>query len=75
MEQLRPVFAELHAVTVRDTVSFHNVWGLFDGTGSLHDPAGPASLAATMLDDVVWWGRAPRTARRAEGEGRLRESA
>lgn len=30
VEALRLVFAELHAVTVRDTVSFHNPWSRFE---------------------------------------------
>lgn len=59
VEHLRGVFAELHAVTVRDTVSFHNPW---------QQQGGPASAAAdtaakTMLDQLVWWGEALRAAR------------
>ncbi|CAM5504156.1 NAD(P)H-dependent oxidoreductase [Streptomyces violaceorubidus] len=34
-EHLRQVFAELHAVTVRDTVSFHNAGASFDDGGRL----------------------------------------
>lgn len=63
VEQLRQVFAELHAVTLRDTVSFHNVWALFDDGGHLRHPEGPELAAATMLDELVWWGRALRAAR------------
>ena len=33
VEQLRQVFAELHATTVRDTVSFHMAHGAFDASG------------------------------------------
>ncbi|WP_309096164.1 NAD(P)H-dependent oxidoreductase, partial [Streptomyces sp.] len=40
-EHLRQVFAELHAVTVRDTVSFHNAGASFDDHGTLRDPSGP----------------------------------
>ncbi|WP_329339494.1 NAD(P)H-dependent oxidoreductase [Streptomyces sp. NBC_00663] len=62
-EHLKQVFAELHAVTVRDTVSFHNAGASFDDTGRLKDPSGPEAAAKTMLDQLVWWGRALREAR------------
>lgn len=62
-EHLRQVFAELHAVTVRDTVSFHNAGGSFDDEGRLKDSAGPDAAAKTMLDQLVWWGRALREAK------------
>jgi NAD(P)H-dependent FMN reductase len=63
VEHLRQVFAELHAVTVRDTVSFHNAGASFDDAGTLRDPSGPDAAAKTMLDQLVWWGRALREAR------------
>ncbi|MGQ4438551.1 NADPH-dependent FMN reductase [Streptomyces violaceoruber] len=62
-EHLRQVFAELHAVTVRDTVSFHNAGASFDGEGRLRDLSGPDAAAKTMLDQLVWWGRALREAK------------
>ncbi|MFE9703566.1 NADPH-dependent FMN reductase [Streptomyces sp. NPDC005930] len=62
-EHLRQVFAELHAVTVRDTVSFHNAGASFDGEGRPTDPSGPDAAAKTMLDQLVWWGRALREAK------------
>ncbi|WP_432252819.1 NADPH-dependent FMN reductase [Streptomyces sp. HNM1019] len=63
VEHLRPVFAEVHAVTVRDTVSFHNAGGLFGEDGQLTDPEGPDTAAGAMLDQLTWWARALRTAR------------
>ncbi|WP_275561466.1 NAD(P)H-dependent oxidoreductase [Streptomyces sp. 5-6(2022)] len=63
VEHLRPVFAEVHAVTVRDTVSFHNAGGLFGEDGRLKDPEGPDAAAGAMLDQLTWWARALRTAR------------
>lgn len=63
VEQLRQVFAELHAVTIRDTVSFHNAWGLFDQQGQLTDPTAANAAAKTMLDQLAWWGYALRAAR------------
>jgi NAD(P)H-dependent FMN reductase len=65
VEQLRQVFAELHAVTIRDTVSFHNYGELFDRAGQLIDPAGPSAAAKVMLDRLAWWASALRTARNA----------
>ncbi|WDV51515.1 NAD(P)H-dependent oxidoreductase [Streptomyces coeruleorubidus] len=63
VEHLRQVFAELHAVTVRDTVSFHNAGASFDDAGTLRDASGPEAAAKAMLDQLVWWGRALREAR------------
>ncbi|MFD0314867.1 NADPH-dependent FMN reductase [Streptomyces flavalbus] len=63
VEQLRQVFAELHAVTVRDTVSFHNAGDSFDAQGRPKDPTGPDAAAKTMLDQLVWWGTALKEAR------------
>ncbi|MDT9683049.1 NAD(P)H-dependent oxidoreductase [Streptomyces sp. TRM76323] len=65
VEHLRQVFAELHAVTVRDTVSFSNAGDLFNEDGGLKDSAGPDGAAKKMLDQLGWWGRALRTARDA----------
>lgn len=64
IEQLRLVFAELHAVGIRDTVSLANPWDRFDFTGAL-PPTDPAHAAmASMLDHLRWWGLALRKARR-----------
>ncbi|MGC5009995.1 NADPH-dependent FMN reductase [Streptosporangium sp. DT93] len=57
VEQLRLVFAELHAVTVRDTVSFHGVWSRFDDAGVPNDPQGCEGAAKVLLDQLTWWAR------------------
>ncbi|MFI6334385.1 NADPH-dependent FMN reductase [Streptomyces sp. NPDC050535] len=62
-EHLRQVFAELHAVTVRDTVSFHGAGAAFDEEGHPRDSAGPAAAAEVMLSQLAWWARALREAR------------
>ncbi|MFC5632478.1 NADPH-dependent FMN reductase [Streptomyces bullii] len=62
-EHLRQVFAELHAVTIRDTVSFPNAGASFDDAGRLKDPSGPDAAAKTMLDQLTWWGWSLREAR------------
>ncbi|WP_200211075.1 NADPH-dependent FMN reductase [Micromonospora coerulea] len=63
VEHLRAVFTELHAVTTRDTVSFHNVWEQFDGDGKPRDPQRPAAAAKILLDQVTWWAQALKDAR------------
>ncbi|MBB2912625.1 NAD(P)H-dependent FMN reductase [Streptosporangium becharense] len=65
VEQLRLVFAELHTVTLRDTVSFHGTQGRFDENGDLTDPSGPSAAVKVMLDQLVWWGTTLREARAA----------
>ncbi|MFE7760687.1 NADPH-dependent FMN reductase [Streptomyces sp. NPDC057438] len=62
-EHLRQVFAELHAVTVRDTVSFHQAHAAFDETGHLKAPSAPNSAARVMLDQLAWWAQALREAK------------
>lgn len=61
VEALRPVFAEVRATTIRETVSFHQL--PFDDHGAPLDPVNAELAAHTMLDDLVWWGRALRDAR------------
>ena len=55
IEPLRVVFAELHAMTIRDTVSFHGAWGQFDEAGQPRDPEGVNGAARVMLDQLAWW--------------------
>jgi NAD(P)H-dependent FMN reductase len=63
VEHLRQVFAELHAVTVRDTVSFHMAWTQFDSDGPPNDGEGTTRAAHVMLDQLAWWAEAVRDAR------------
>lgn len=63
VEQLRQVFAELHVVTIRDTVSVHGVWSHVGPDGRLIEDAARAGAARAMLQRLVWWARALRTAR------------
>ncbi|MDW4899769.1 NAD(P)H-dependent oxidoreductase [Streptomyces californicus] len=69
VEHLRQVFAELHTVTLRDTVSFHNAGALFDDEGRHLDPEPADAAAKTLLDQLVWWGTALRDARKARPYG------
>jgi NAD(P)H-dependent FMN reductase len=63
VEQLRLVLAELHAVTIRDGVSFHLARDQFDQDGQPRDPVGCGAAASTMLDRLAWWALALRDAR------------
>ncbi|MGH9210508.1 MAG: NADPH-dependent FMN reductase [Acidimicrobiales bacterium] len=63
VEQLRQVFAELHATTVRDTVSFHMAHTAFDAAGEPVDTSGCSTAAKSLLDQLAWWAAALRTAR------------
>ena len=63
VEQLRLVFAELHTVTVRNSVSFANVWDKFDSNGNLRDPKAASKSLTTMLTKLEWWASALRNAR------------
>jgi NAD(P)H-dependent FMN reductase len=66
VEHLRQVFAELHGVTVRDTVSLHGIWRLIGADGQLVPDARRDRAAGQMLDRLSWWARVLRTARRTD---------
>ncbi|MFI6155081.1 NADPH-dependent FMN reductase [Kitasatospora sp. NPDC051170] len=63
VEQLRLVFAELHAVTMRDSVSLHGPWSGIGPDGRPRDGAVGEGAAKGMLGQLHWWARALRTAR------------
>jgi NAD(P)H-dependent FMN reductase len=63
VEHLRGVFAEMHAATVRETVSFHGAWARFDDDARPIEAAECAAAAKSMLDQLAWWGQALRDAR------------
>ena len=66
VEQLRLVFAELHAVAIRDTVSFVTPWRKFDADGALADPKDAQQAMATLLGRLHWWAALLRDARTAK---------
>ncbi|MGX1673186.1 NADPH-dependent FMN reductase [Streptomyces sp. NPDC055400] len=69
VEHLRTVFAELHAVTVRDTVSFTHAGSHFDESGAHRDPEAPAAAVKAMLDQLAWWAKALREAKEVRPYG------
>ena len=70
VEQLRLVFAEVHAVAIRNSVSFANARGSrFDAEGRLLEPDAPREALATMLRQLRWWALALREARAVQDYG------
>lgn len=63
IEHLRNVFAELHAVTIRGTVSFHGGSACFGPDGQPVDSAGCTAAMQALVDQLLWFGRALRDAR------------
>jgi NAD(P)H-dependent FMN reductase len=63
VEALRPVFAELHATTIRDTVSFHGAAERFDADGDPRDAGAANGAADVLLDELGWWARTLRAMR------------
>jgi len=64
-EQLRQVFAEVHAVTIRDSVTFSLAWEQFDADGALKNPDRATRQMQTVLKRLAWWASALREARTA----------
>ncbi|RMI31842.1 NADPH-dependent FMN reductase [Nocardia stercoris] len=65
VEQLRQVVAELHMVSIRETVSFHEAKRKFDRDGNTADGAA-IDAAGRLLRQLAWWGGALRTARASD---------
>jgi NAD(P)H-dependent FMN reductase len=69
VEQLRAVFAELHAITVRETVSFSWAHAQFDKDGNPRDGETVNLAAKVLLDQIAWWARRLREAKAAHPYG------
>ena len=63
VEHLRGVFSELHVVGLRDVVSFHNYYAMFDSERKWQVPDSYSEPAALMLDELAWWGNTLRNGR------------
>lgn len=62
--QLRQVFAELHAVTIRDGISLPCYWEQFAPDGSWPKAGADCNAAVRItLERLTWWARALREAR------------
>ncbi|GLY46861.1 NAD(P)H-dependent oxidoreductase [Lentzea sp. NBRC 102530] len=64
VEQLRLVFAELRATTVRESVSFRGGATAFDGDRP-RDEADAKLAVTALLDELAWWSLALRHGRAA----------
>ncbi|MFJ9430289.1 NADPH-dependent FMN reductase [Streptomyces sp. NPDC101490] len=63
VEQLRPVFTELHAVPLRDSVNFPHVHTRFGADGEPLDAKEAEAAVKKLLDQLMWWGQALHEAR------------
>jgi NAD(P)H-dependent FMN reductase len=61
-EHLRQVVAELHMVSVRETVSFYQAKKRLDADGNTADGAA-IDASVRLLNQLEWWGRHLREAR------------
>ncbi|HEV7900135.1 MAG TPA: NAD(P)H-dependent oxidoreductase [Planosporangium sp.] len=62
VEALRLVFAELHAVTIRDTVSLHNPWRPADNPDIDNPDSASTEALQRMTRQLLWWADALRAA-------------
>ena len=63
VEPLRVVFPEIHAMTIRETVSFHGARDQFTPEGEPVNPDGVNTAARLQLDQLEWWALSLREAR------------
>ena len=63
VEQLRQVFNEVHATTIREALSFAQFWECFDAGGQPIRREATLGASKEFLDRLTWWARALRTAR------------
>lgn len=63
VEHLRNVLAELHAVTIRDSVSFIGAAYAFNEEGQPRDPKDCTAAAKILIDQLAWWAVSLREAR------------
>jgi len=64
VEQLRGVFVELGTMTIRNVLSFPDVRDSFDDDGAPVDPTALAAAATAFYDQLTWWARVLRAARK-----------
>lgn len=62
VENLRQVFAELYAMTVRHQLSVHHVYSQYDENGLLKTESVQGDLPK-LVDELLWWTNALKTAR------------
>ncbi|GAA5185453.1 NAD(P)H-dependent oxidoreductase [Rugosimonospora acidiphila] len=70
VEQLRAVFPELRAATVRESVLLAMAWNHLDTTGRFNPPPGTVEALHAMMNELATWARALRSARAVDLVGR-----
>jgi NAD(P)H-dependent FMN reductase len=63
VEQLRQVFVEMHAMTIREQVAFAYAREQFDADGRPIAAERAERAMSAMLSRLAWWARALRNAR------------
>lgn len=66
VEQLRQVFTEVHAVTIRETIMFSQFWESFDAEGRPVRKEAVDGTAKVFLDQLTWWARTLSAGRAAQ---------
>ncbi|MEV6843878.1 NAD(P)H-dependent oxidoreductase [Actinoplanes sp. NPDC051411] len=70
VEQLRTVFPELRAATVRESVLLPMPWNHLDTAGRFRPPPGTTEALHATMNELATWARALRSARFAHPAGR-----
>ncbi|WP_343952490.1 NAD(P)H-dependent oxidoreductase [Nonomuraea longicatena] len=70
VEQLRTVFPELRATTIRESVLLPMAWEHLDAVGRFVPPPGTVEALHTMMTELRTWADALRSIRVAEPTGR-----
>jgi len=65
VEQLRQIVIDLQMAPIRNSVNIMGVWQAFDDKGQPKDPK-LNDFAKGFLDQLVWWGKALKTARSSD---------
>ncbi|HUC01883.1 MAG TPA: NAD(P)H-dependent oxidoreductase [Candidatus Paceibacterota bacterium] len=68
IEQLRQVFPEIHAATVRAAAMIITPWLLPKNADGTTDLSSADAQADQMLDQLTWWGDALKTAREKDAK-------
>jgi NAD(P)H-dependent FMN reductase len=71
VEQLRQVFAELGAATIRETVSFPHASECFDAQGRLLEPERTGRQLRKLAAQLSWWARTLKLGRETVALGEV----
>jgi NAD(P)H-dependent FMN reductase len=63
VEQLRQIYPEMHATTIRETVTFHGIWDYLGADGELRADKEQTAAAHLLIDQLAWWAHTLRAGR------------